>query len=95
MHRRGDLAVRCGNGRYLADHIADALYLELPGQDHIPQIGDSQPLIDAICRFAGSGASQPAAPRAQDRWLATLLFVDIVGSTDLAVRLGDGPWRDL
>ena len=94
VQRRGDQVVRCGNGRYLADHVPDAIYLELPGRDHMFFMGDSQPLVDALLRFAAAEA--PAAPAAAPgRFLATVLFTDIVGSTELAGRLGDRAWRDL
>ncbi|MGL6111493.1 MAG: adenylate/guanylate cyclase domain-containing protein, partial [Rubrivivax sp.] len=94
VHRRGDLVVRCGNGRYLADHIPDATYLELPGRDHMYFMGDSQPLLDAVVRFASADAATPPAVQT-DRYLATVLFTDIVGSTELAGQLGDRAWRDL
>jgi pimeloyl-ACP methyl ester carboxylesterase len=94
VQRRGDQVVRCGNGRYLADHIPDATYLELPGRDHMFFMGDTSPLVEALLRFAAAEA--PAAPAAAPgRFLATVLFTDIVGSTELAGRLGDRAWRDL
>jgi class 3 adenylate cyclase len=94
VQRRGDQVVRCGNGRYLADHVPDATYLELPGRDHMFFMGDSQPLVEALLRFAAAEA--PASPTAAPgRFLATVLFTDIVGSTELAGRLGDRAWRDL
>ncbi len=93
VQRRGDQVVRCGNGRYLADHVPGATYLELPGSDHMFFMGDTQPLVDAVVHFA---AAESAAQAAQaDRFLATVLFTDIVGSTELAGRLGDRGWRDL
>jgi class 3 adenylate cyclase len=94
VQRRGDRVVRCGNGRYLADHVPDAVYLELPGNDHMYFMGDTQPLFDAVSRFAAAAAVPPPEVRA-DRYLATVLFTDIVGSTELADRLGDRAWRDL
>jgi class 3 adenylate cyclase len=80
-----------GHGRYLAEHIADARYVELPGPDLVHWVGDSGPMLDEMEEFltgvrGGSGA---------ERVLATVLFTDIVGSTDRAAALGDGPWRDL
>jgi len=94
LQRRGDRVVRCGNGRYLADHVPDAVYLELPGVDHHASEGDTDALIDAVVRFAAADA-RPALPEQTDRFLATVLFTDIVGSTELAGRLGDRAWRDL
>jgi class 3 adenylate cyclase/pimeloyl-ACP methyl ester carboxylesterase len=94
VQRRGDRVVRCGNGRYLADHVPDAVYLELPGNDHMYFQGDTQPLFDAVSRFAAAAGVSPSEAR-PDRFLATVLFTDIVGSTTLAGRLGDRAWRDL
>lgn len=93
VQRRGDQVVRCGNGRYLADHVPDATYLELPGRDHMFVMGDTRPLVEALLRFAAAEA--PTAPATAGRFLATVLFTDIVGSTELAGRLGDRAWRDL
>ena len=94
IHRRGDRTVSCANGRYLADQVPDAVYLELPGADHLAAEGDPEAIVDAIVRFA---AERPllAPEQHAGRWLATVLFADIVGSTELAARLGDADWRDL
>lgn len=94
VHRRRDRAVRVGNGRYLADHVPEAEYLELPGSDHLPYQGDSERLLEAIVRF-GTARSARHEARDDERWLATVLFTDIVGSTEIAVHLGDSAWRDL
>jgi len=94
VQRRGDQVVRCGNGRYLADHVPEALYLELPGRDHMFFMGDTQPLVDALMRFAAAD-TPTTLPARTDRFLSTVLFTDIVGSTELAGRLGDRAWRDL
>jgi class 3 adenylate cyclase len=80
-----------GHGRYLAEHIAGAKYAELSGRDLFYWVGESRDMLDEIEEFltgsrGGSGA---------ERVLATVLFTDIVGSTDRAAQLGDGPWRDL
>jgi len=94
VHRRGDRSATVGNGRYFADHIPDAVYLELPGEDHLPWIGDADSIVDAIVHF--SGADHARAPHdAADRFVTTVLFTDIVGSTELASKLGDSKWRDL
>ena len=79
------------HGRYLADHIAGARYVELPGADLIHWVGDTGPMLDEIEEFLTGVRSGPGA----ERVLATVLFTDIVGSTDQASRLGDGRWRDL
>jgi pimeloyl-ACP methyl ester carboxylesterase/class 3 adenylate cyclase len=94
VQRRGDRVVRCGNGRFLADHVPGAVYLELPGADHMYFEGDMQAIVDAVSRFASTEAVGEAQQPAE-RFLATVLFTDIVGSTELAGRLGDRTWRDL
>jgi pimeloyl-ACP methyl ester carboxylesterase len=94
LQRRGDRVVTCANGRYLADHVPEAVYLELPGADHLHAQGDADAIVDAIVRFGTAQPTQPT-PDTTGRWLATVLFTDIVGSTELAVRLGDAAWRDL
>jgi class 3 adenylate cyclase len=89
--QRTDTGFGAGHGRYLAEHIARAKYVELPGADVLYWVGETGPMLDEIEEFAtgirgGSGA---------ERVLATVLFTDIVGSTERAARLGDGRWRDL
>jgi pimeloyl-ACP methyl ester carboxylesterase len=93
VHRRGDRVVTCANGRFLADHVPDAVYLELPGADHMAPEGDADAIVDAIGRFAAADWVR-AGERDADRWLATVLFTDIVGSTEIAAQLGDRAWRD-
>jgi class 3 adenylate cyclase len=69
-----------------------AQYLEFPGDDHLPFIGDNaDDIADAIEEFL-TGSRPPVAV---DRVLATVLFTDIVGSTEKAATLGDHRWRDL
>jgi len=94
LHRRGDLLVSVANGRYLADHIPGAVYLELPGADHLPWEGDANAIVDAITRFAAADRAHEVVDRTE-RFVATVLFTDIVGSTEQATRLGDSKWRDL
>jgi pimeloyl-ACP methyl ester carboxylesterase len=94
LHRRGDLAITCANGRYLADHVPNAEYLELPGADHWLGAGDTDAIVDAIARFAMTDSVRPPAD-VSERWLATVLFTDIIGSTEHATKLGDRAWRDL
>jgi hypothetical protein len=92
IHRTGDSTIDVEGGRYLAEHISGARYLEFAGIDHMPFIGDNvTEMADAIQEFlTGSRAAVPA-----DRVLATVLFTDIVGSTEKAAELGDRRWRDL
>jgi pimeloyl-ACP methyl ester carboxylesterase/class 3 adenylate cyclase len=91
MHRVGDLDVSIENGRYLAAHIPGAKFVELPGVDHIPWIGDSDRVIEEAQEFLTG--TPPAV--GSERFLSTVLFTDIVGSTQAAAERGDRAWRDL
>ncbi len=88
LHRTGDV-VPLEAGRELAKLIPGARFVELSGQDHIPWVGDSDPIIDQVEEFL-TGARHAREP---DRVLATVLFTDIVGSTERAASLGDRRWR--
>jgi len=91
MHRTDDMTVLVDLGRYLGASIPGARYLELPGDDHLPFVGDADTVLDEIEEFL-TGAR---ADREVDRVLATVLFTDIVDSTKRAAALGDREWRDL
>jgi class 3 adenylate cyclase len=92
LHRTDDRAVDVGEGRYLAERIPGARFLELPGNDHIPVAGDTGSLLDAIQGFVTALPDHEPEP---DTVLATVLFTDIVDSTATAAELGDRAWRDL
>ena len=89
MHRTGDRMVRVGNGRYLAENILDATLVELEGDDHLLSVGDTGRAMDAAEVFL-TGTRHGGH---SDRILATLLFADIAGSTELVAELGDARWR--
>jgi class 3 adenylate cyclase/pimeloyl-ACP methyl ester carboxylesterase len=91
LHRAENRHYRVPMGRYLAEHIPGAKYVELPGADWYPPFVNAEPVLDEIEEFLTGARPAPA----QDRILATVLFTDIVGSTDLAARLGDHRWLDL
>jgi hypothetical protein len=78
------------HGRYIADHIPNARLVELPGRDMIWWVGDADAVVDEIELFVTQGAA-----KATKRALATVLFVDVVGSTQRAVSMGDKRWREL
>jgi class 3 adenylate cyclase len=88
---RADSPVESGHSRYLTEHIAGATYVELPGRGSLLWSGDQDALLREIEHFVTG--SRPA-PR-HDRVLATVLFTDIVGSTDRAAEIGDARWREL
>jgi len=91
LHRTGDRICKVQEGRYIADRIRGAKYVELPGEDHIPWVGDS----DAVIREIEMFATQSWREVEPERVLATVMFTDIVGSTAKAAELGDRGWRDL
>ena len=91
LHAKGDLTTNVGASHYLAERIQGAKLVELPSTDHLPWGADADAILDEIEEFL-TGARHIAEP---DRILATILFTDIVGSTDRAAALGDGQWRDL
>ncbi len=91
LHRAGDRYIRVGHGRYLAERISGARYVELPGEDHFPFYGDMESVVSEIRSFV---ATLPE-PHEIDRMLATILVTDIVGSTRTATELGDRRWREL
>jgi len=91
LHRTDDRVIPAAHGRFLANKIAGARYVELAGADHLPMAGDWERLLDEIEEFlVGTRRS-----RNPERALATVLFTDIVNSTERAAALGDTRWRDL
>jgi class 3 adenylate cyclase len=91
MHCEEDRVVHVENGRYLAEHIPGARYVELPGGEHIPWGPGGDRIVPEMQEFL-TGVREEPEP---DRVLATVLFTDIVDSTRRAVELGDRRWRDL
>jgi class 3 adenylate cyclase len=91
LHREDSEFCPIANGRYIAEHITGARLVELPGADALYWVGDTAPMLDEIEEFVtgvrgGFGA---------ERVLTTIMFTDIVASTERAALLGDGRWRDL
>ena len=91
LHRSDDTFVDVRHGRYLAEHIAGARFVELSGADHLFYVGDTEVADNEIELFLTGRTAGAAAQRV----LATLLFTDIVDSTGLAVELGDQRWQEL
>jgi class 3 adenylate cyclase len=89
MHRANE--VLAAASRYVAERIPGAKLVELPGSDHVPWLGGQDAPLDEIEEFLTGVRPHPAL----DRVLATVLFTDIVGSTELAADLGDRRWRQL
>jgi class 3 adenylate cyclase len=91
IHRAGNEYVAPEHGRYLAEHIPSAQYVELPGRDHHYFFGDAGSLLDEVQEFL-TGVRSPEEP---DRVLATLLFTDVVSSTHRTAEVGDRRWREV
>ncbi|MGH3078310.1 MAG: adenylate/guanylate cyclase domain-containing protein [Gaiellaceae bacterium] len=90
LHRTGDRDSRPQEGRYIAERIEGARFVELDGEDHSPWIEPDQ-ILDEVEEFLTGVRRGPDVRRV----LATVLFTDIVGSTTKAVELGDSRWRSL
>ena len=86
LHRQGDLMYPVDQGRWYAEHIAGARFVELPGEDHFTMAGT----VEEIEEFV-TGKRGRATP---DTALATILFTDIVDSTQSAAAAGDRRWRE-
>jgi class 3 adenylate cyclase len=91
LQRRDDVYRNPGHAEYLAAHIPGARLVELAGVDHLPYVGDSDAILDEVQEFL-TGVRPPPD---HDRVLATVMFTDIVGSTERASTLGDRRWKQL
>jgi len=91
LHRHGDRIVNWRAGQWMAAQIPGARFVDLSGQDHFPWFGDSDAVVEEIREFL-TGVRVAAEP---DRVLATVMFTDVVSSTERAAALGDRRWRDL
>jgi pimeloyl-ACP methyl ester carboxylesterase len=91
LHSVGDRALRIEGSRFMAERIPRAKLVEFPGSDHVPWGEDADAIVDEVEEFL-TGVRHGPEP---DRVLATVLFTDIVASTEKAAALGDRRWRDL
>lgn len=91
VHRKGDPIAPVAWGRWLADHIEGARFLELEGDFHVPTDASSAAVPPEVREFLGADVREPDI----DRVLATVLFTDIVSSTERDATLGDHRWRKL
>jgi class 3 adenylate cyclase len=90
LHRAGDRDSRVEEGRYIADHIPGARFVELTGEDHLVLVRPDE-IVDEVEEFLTGARPVPET----ERVLATVLFTDIVASTERATELGDRRWREL
>jgi pimeloyl-ACP methyl ester carboxylesterase/DNA-binding winged helix-turn-helix (wHTH) protein/class 3 adenylate cyclase len=91
IHREGDLCLKVEEGRYVAAQIPGSKYVELPGVDHLPFVGDQDAILDEVEEFLTGVRHAPE----YDRVLATVLFTRIVDSAAQAAQVGERRWRDL
>ena len=91
LYRRDDRWVRKPHATYLAEHIAGAKLVELPGRDNLCAVSSPEAALEEIQEFVTGVRHGPRS----DRVLATVVFTDIVGSTERAAQLGDQRWRGL
>jgi pimeloyl-ACP methyl ester carboxylesterase/class 3 adenylate cyclase len=91
IHRTGDQCLKVEEGRYVAEHIPSAKYVELPGEDHLPFVGDQDAILDEVEEFL-TGVRQT---QERDTVLATVLSTQIVDSNEHAQRLGNERWYAL
>jgi class 3 adenylate cyclase len=92
MARTDDLDFPVEESRRTAERIVGSTFVELPGNEHFPWVGPQDDILDAVERFVGELGEIEAG---LDRVLATVLFTDIVGSTETAAELGDRRWKEL
>ncbi|HYF11886.1 MAG TPA: adenylate/guanylate cyclase domain-containing protein [Actinomycetota bacterium] len=91
VQRKENPVITLEQGRYVAEHIPGAKFVAVPGADHGLAVGDPDVILDEVEEFL-TGAKTTGDV---DRVLATVLFTDIVGSTERAVSLGDRRWREI
>ena len=89
IHRAGNEYFAPAHGRYLASHISGARWVEIPGNDHLVYVGDTDSILGEIELFVTGERRHSDA----DRALVTVLFVDIVNSTTRLAEVGDRQWR--
>ena len=94
MNRVGEHPVNVEGSRYLAEHIAGARHVQFPGVDHMIASGDTEPVLKEIEQFLAAAWETDETPE-PNRFLTTVLFSDIVGSSEKTATLGDRAWREL
>ena len=91
IHRTGDPLINVAHGRYLAEHIRGARFSEYPGDFHESALGRDEEVLDEIEEFLTGSRQEHEI----DRVLKTIMFTDIVGSTERAVSMGDRRWHEV
>ena len=91
IHHVGDQMIPIEHGRYLAEHIPRARYIELPDADHVTIAEDAPDAFDDVREFLTGVRSEPDP----DRVLATVMFTDIAGSMERVAEVGDARWKEM
>jgi len=91
IHRTDDQCLKVEEGRFVAERIPGAKFVEFPGNDHLPFVGDQDAILDEMEEFL-TGVRHTLEP---DTVLATVLFTRIVRAKEHAERLGQAQWNDL
>lgn len=91
LHAKGDRVIEVGEGRHIADNIPGAKFIEIDSDDHLPWLVGADDILRSIEEFLTGERSK----RVRERVLSTIMFTDIVGSTQMAAKRGDRDWRDL
>lgn len=91
IHRTGDQCLKLEEGRYVANQIPGARFVELPGEDHLPFVGDQESILDEVEEFLTGVRHRPEP----DTVLATILYTRIVNPEEHARRLGEERWQEL
>ncbi len=91
IHRTGDRTIPVGCSRYMADHIPNSRYVELPGDDHLPFVGEQDAILAEVEQFLTGERPSPEA----DRVLATVMAAEINNAATSAARLGDRRWGEV
>jgi class 3 adenylate cyclase len=92
LTRTGDQAQPVEGGRYIASNIPEARFVELPGNDAVPWVGDAKSVVSEIEQYLDQS---PGRASDSERRLGTVLFTDIVGSTERSAELGDVVWKQM
>jgi len=91
IHRTGDQCLKVEEGRYVANQIPGARFVEMPGEDHLPFVGDQDAILDEVEEFLTGVRHRPEP----DTVLATILYTRIVNPEEYARRFGDERWQEL
>lgn len=91
VHARGDRTVEIGAGRYIAENIPGAKFVEIDSDDHLPWLVGAEDILQSVQEFLTGSRPKTVS----DRVLSTIMFTDIVGSTQIAAKRGDRDWGDL